>query len=200
MDTVSRDGTISLSIQESNTGSDIQGKDELLVSKTLPQIQSQTLSSKQSPSQDSDIWHSESEANWTMVENPFKDLTQSQVLSEDEPKQFEGDSLHTSYATPVSQCAKKDAMKKECYTDHDYVAYGFEPPRSTEVFGDCSWNSLCLAVSSKDFQEREGTCTTYLCVYVHVHNALLLGKIYHQVLKHTSLQLPRYIVTVNMHV
>ena len=48
------------------------------------------------PSQDSDMWHSESEANWTMVENPLKDITQSQVLSEDEPKEVESNS-HSLY-------------------------------------------------------------------------------------------------------
>ena len=47
---------------------------------------------KQSVSRGSDVWHSESEANWTMVEassNPMKDITQSQVLSsvDDEQKQ-----------------------------------------------------------------------------------------------------------------
>ena len=49
-----------------------------------------SLSSKHSASHDSDAWHSESEANWTMVEtysNQPKDISQSQVLSEDEQKQ-----------------------------------------------------------------------------------------------------------------
>lgn len=57
-------------------------------------VKSHSLSSKQSPtpSQDSDVWHSESEANWTMVENPLKDITQSQVLSEDEPKEVDSNS------------------------------------------------------------------------------------------------------------
>ena len=51
-------------------------------------IKSHSVSSKQSPtlSQDSDMWHSESEANWTMVENPLRDITQSQILSEGELK------------------------------------------------------------------------------------------------------------------
>ena len=47
------------------------------------------------------MWHSESEANWTMVEassNPMKDITQSQVLSsvDDEQKQSPNDHEHLS--------------------------------------------------------------------------------------------------------
>ena len=55
---------------------------------------SESASSKQSPtpSQDSDVWHSESEANWTMVDNPLKDITQSQILSEEEPREADSNS------------------------------------------------------------------------------------------------------------
>ena len=62
-------------------------------------MKSHSISSKQSPtpSQDSDVWHSESEANWTMVENHLKDITQSQVLSEDEPKEIDSNS-HSIYS------------------------------------------------------------------------------------------------------
>ena len=64
------------------------------------------ISSKHSASRDSDDWHSESEANWTMVgaySNQLKDITQSQILSEDE-KQSHGysPSWSKSKETPVS--------------------------------------------------------------------------------------------------
>lgn len=61
------------------------------------------ISSKHSASRDSDDWHSESEANWTMVEaysNQPKDITQSQILSEDE-KGY-SPSWSKSKETPVS--------------------------------------------------------------------------------------------------
>lgn len=68
-------------------------------------MKSHSISSKQSPtpSQDSDVWHSESEANWTMVENPLKDITQSQVLSEDEPKEVDSNSHSIYSAGPESK-------------------------------------------------------------------------------------------------
>lgn len=34
--------------------------------------------------------------------------------------------------------------------------YGFEPPRSMEVFGVGSWNSLCLALNVNFLQETKG--------------------------------------------
>ena len=69
-----------------------------------------SASSKQSPipSQDSDVWHSESEANWTMVENPLKDITQSQVLSEDEPKEA-GSDYHSVYSAGHESKSKTSA-------------------------------------------------------------------------------------------
>ena len=49
-------------------------------------------SSRRSASRDSDVWHSESEANWTMVEANSTAITQSQVLtsSDDEREQQKG--------------------------------------------------------------------------------------------------------------
>ena len=89
----------SLSIRDSPrpTISDFQKKEPISpchVHRSLLRVKSHSISSKQSPtpSQDSDVWHSESEANWTMVENPLKDITQSQVLSEDEPKEVDSNS------------------------------------------------------------------------------------------------------------
>ena len=60
-----------------------------------PNSNSKSDSSKQSVSRDSDVWHSESEANWTSY-NPMKDITQSQVLSsvDDEQKQSPNDHEH----------------------------------------------------------------------------------------------------------
>ena len=136
------------------------------------------FSSKHSASRDSDVWHSESEANWTMVEvysNQPKDITQSQVLSEDEPKPSRltcTPSWSKSVATEqsasplqrdiapggnmrlhsplenvrhercVSLSSSEDASKL-----HE-TGYNFEPIRSAEVFGECSWNSLSLALNT----------------------------------------------------
>lgn len=186
IDSLSRDGIVSSTIQGSSPGSNFQEKNEIIGSKTLPHIHSRSLSSKQSPSQDSDIWHSESEANWTMVDNnPFKDITQSQVLSEDEAKQVESCSRQSAAYGQANKDTTCVVTEKEC-TEHrfdsvrrsnhvgDHVAYGFEPPRSNAVFGSCSWNSLCLAVNSNILQESKGTVhadidiTFIIFLYLHM--------------------------------
>ncbi len=138
-----------------------------------------SLSSKhsQTGTHDSDAWHSESEANWTMVEvysNQPKDITQSQVLSEDEPKHSElgytpswskslaieqslssilqvtgsGEknyhSLPTHFEKDSSQSSYSNTTGKSSLANIPI----FEPRRSLEVFGDCSWNSLSLAINT----------------------------------------------------
>ena len=60
------------------------------------------------------MWHSESEANWTMVEasyNPMKDITQSQVLSsvDDEQKQSPNDHEHLS-------CSQQHSLSETPHT------------------------------------------------------------------------------------
>ena len=151
VDTISRGDTISLSIHDS-TGS--PWKDESVSCAHKAQSQSVT-SSKQSPSQDSDVWHSESEANWTMVD---KDITQSQILSEDEPKQIVNSShplspavnntvSHEGGAATTNDIIHLDSdspMGTNCIPD---TTYGFETPRAMEIFGAGSWNTLCLAMN-----------------------------------------------------
>ena len=164
IDSLSRDDTISLSMQDSTADSDIQKKHKSLVPHVHRTFQSLSLSCKQSPSQDSDVWHSESEANWTTVGNPLKDITQSQVLSEDEAKVIEsgGHPLSPTTDRAVSQDASKGVTEVDIHHDVESgkkmppVAYGFEPPRSTDIFGVCSWNSLCLALNSNMLQGTKG--------------------------------------------
>ena len=135
-----------------------------LVPRATPQTQLLSLSSKRSPTQDSDIWYSESEANWTMVENPLKDITQSQVLSEDESKVCVGDSHQMSSASHTGGAVceggdkdmPEDKNKLHCGSIYLPKLYGFEHPRSTDVFGVCSWNSLHLAINSNILQETNG--------------------------------------------
>ena len=40
--------------------------------------------------------------------------------------------------------------------------YGFEPPRSMEVFGVGSWNSLCLAQNVNLLQETKGEYNNFV--------------------------------------
>ncbi len=132
-----------------------------------------SLGSKHSGSRDSDAWHSESEANWTMVEvnsNQPKDITQSQVLSEDEPKhnqlgytpswsvptehslspnlQVPGEKNYHALPTHYERDLSSTNSCSEEKTTSGMSTYNFEPRRSLEVFGDCSWNSLSLATNS----------------------------------------------------
>lgn len=153
-----------------------------------------SLSSKhsQAGSHDSDAWHSESEANWTMVEvysNQPKDITQSQVLSEiDEPKQSQlayTPSWSKSVATEHSlspnpqflNSGEKNYHFLPTHFEKDLssngnsegksspggACYNFEPRRSLEVFGDCSWNSLSLAMNS-NFVQSGLLLATYILV------------------------------------
>lgn len=147
------------------------------------------ISSKHSASRGSDDWHSESEANWTMVEaysNQPKDITQSQILSEDDKQSPSySPSWSKSRETPVSH-HQTPHLLQHTDTDSNNVRfplvsvgveesksksstqlpsligsegkstsrllagtnYCFETPRSNVVFGQCSWNSLGLAVNS----------------------------------------------------
>lgn len=134
---------------------------------------SQSCSKKSMSMRDSDVWHSESEANWTMVEafsNPFnKDITQSQLLSsadEQSHADIRGGSQHpligevqtTQVVTPTNgsgrvshSLTQNDAHSPVLVGEGDSLkmsTYGFEAPRPAEVFGPCSWNSLCLAVNT----------------------------------------------------
>ena len=169
-------GHTSASIQYS-TIENVLREDDLVppTPKVLPQTRVLSLSSKQSPTQDSDVWHSESEANWTMVENPLKDITQSQVLSEDEPKMCEnGVSSASITGDTVGRDSNREETEDKCCDAKEVedsthlpklkVVYGFEHPRPTKVFGVCSWNSLCLAINSNILQETYGTCT---CMYAY---------------------------------
>ena len=131
------------------------------VHRSLLEVKPHSMSSKQSPtpSQDSDVWHSESEANWTMVENPLKDITQSQVLSEDEPKE-DSHSVHSAGRESKSEVPMACTNVLYCITQGGndiqvpHVSrYGFEPPRSMEIFGVGSWNSLCIAQNVNLLQE-----------------------------------------------
>ena len=74
-------------------------------------------------SRDSDSWHSESEANWTMVEasyNPMKDITQSQVLSsvDDEQKQSPNDHEHLSCSQQHSLSETPHAISPNLTLQH----------------------------------------------------------------------------------
>ena len=173
--TKSGDCTISSSLHDSTIASPAHREDGL-VPRATPQTQLLSLSSKPSPTQDSDVWYSESEANWTMVENPLKDITQSQVLSEDESKMCEGDSHQLSSASHTGGAAcegsGKDVTgdKDKLHPGGNYLPklYGFEHPRSTDVFGVCSWNSLHLAINSNILQETNGDIfsSQYMCIII----------------------------------
>lgn len=141
--------------------------------KSTSVYQSQGLSqtNTRSVSQDSDVWHSESEANWTMV-HTTKDITQSQVLSEDDKQDHTDVALASScLKTPTDQSPDRGgtgSVEKE----HSHVfegessieesvegenIYGFEPRRSSQIFGHNSWNTLTLAINTNYF--TPGKCT-----------------------------------------
>ncbi len=133
----------------------------------------------------SDVWHSESEANWTLVEGSFrnyKDVAQSQVLSDSIVNGEEGGALinrrasvtfddppvsphkHLQLKETLSPFLEQDESKLnppiEAATpsnedvggvvSQEFSPYGlgFDVPRSTEIYGSCSWNILPLAVHS----------------------------------------------------
>lgn len=163
-DTLSRGDTFSVSVQDSTGGRDFRDRDKSFVS-NVHKILSRSVSSKQSADQDSDEWHSDSEANWTMVGNPLKDITQSQTLSEDEPKNIATSNHALCFVAgrAVSQATDKAVTGVDDLEVGDNIpllTYGFEPPRPIEVFGTCSWNSLCLALSSSALQDTTGMCVT----------------------------------------
>lgn len=171
--TISRGDTLSVSVQNSTESRDFQDRDKSVVSDMHKNL-SQSVSSKQSANQDSDEWHSDSEANWTMIGNPLKDITQSQVLSEEEPKNIAGynHALDSASGCTISQDTNKAVTGISAHDDVEVdsniplLKYGFEPPRPIEIFGTCSWNSLCLAVNSNVLQDTTGMCATpmRLCV------------------------------------
>ena len=130
------------------------------------------FSSKHSASRDSDAWHSESEANWTTYMAEPKDITQSQILSEDEPKQSRltyspswSKSEH-SVSSPQHEITVDGGIRLQSPLENPPyercvslsssegglrlhgMEYKFEPMRPVEVFGECSWNSLSLAVNT----------------------------------------------------
>ena len=145
-------------------------------------VQSRSLfSSKHSVSRDSDAWHSESEANWTTYMAEPKDITQSQVLSEDEPKQSRltctpslSKSGH-SVSSPQHEVTGGGSIRLQSPLDNPLhekclslsssegdsrlqgMACKFEPMRPVEVFGECSWNSLSLAVNTN--LVKSGECS-----------------------------------------
>lgn len=118
---------------------------------------------------DSDAWHSESEANWTTVDahsNALKDT--SQILSSDDDDQNPNPTVLTHqplqveavtvpkeqllhYSTGAESVGRRDVA--ECSSAMLASSYSFEPPRPVEVFGPCSWNSLCLAVNTNQLQQ-----------------------------------------------
>ena len=140
--------------------------------KSTSVYQSQGLSQTitRSVSQDSDVWHSESEANWTMV-HTTKDITQSQVLSDDDKTEVAPDSPRLKNPGHHSQeRSGVESMNKE-EKDHPHVViggdsteenfteeniFGFEPQRSSQIFGHNSWNTLTLAVNSNYFAAGNG--------------------------------------------
>ena len=154
-----------------------------------------SLSSRRSAgkeSGESDVWHSESEANWTIQlsnVNPTKDITQSQVLSSADEVTPLDTQRHTSSPSGIhstapsertyplpretsdlsnpresAQHAEKQSKANKVNQTSSEVLYGFEPPRPVEVFGSSSWNTLSLAVNSNFLQnDTPGTCTLH-CV------------------------------------
>ena len=156
---------------------------------------------------DSDAWHSESEANWTLVEASFRngrDISQSQVLSEGQdicysddvaaqrrpsvtfdehlagtkvqqkgtlPPFSEGEEMQSSAdlrprmlpmgtggvasSMPPPPSSSPPLPPAAPVSEADVQEYGFLPRRPTEVFGDCSWNALPLAISSNLVKAKE---------------------------------------------
>lgn len=161
-----------------------------------------SFSSRRSPSKDSresDVWHSESEANWTIQlsnVNPTKDITQSQVLSSADEVALLDTQRHTSSPSGVHSTApseptyplpretsdlresvqhsEKQSKANKLNQNTSETLYGFEPPRPAEVFGSSSWNTLSLAVNSNFVQnDTPGTFTVCTCiVHVHIHVTL----------------------------
>ncbi len=150
--------------------------------------------------EDSDAWHSESEANWTLVEASFRngrDIAQSQVLSEgmdinynEEVATQRRPSVTFNEQSVVQQevlppFSEGEEEKSAVFRSGEEESpgtllgatkgvassllpppplpiaeevisqeYGFIPSRPAEVFGECSWNSLPLAIRSNLMEEK----------------------------------------------
>lgn len=129
-------------------------------------------SSIASDSRDSDVWHSESEANWTIMDAYSihnKDIEHSQVLSSESfsehqtirneqpcrtavPDENPGKHPAASHRTISVGSSVADVLSAPG-NDDDF--HGFEPPHLSEAFGCCSWNALCLARNVNYVNEGE---------------------------------------------
>lgn len=110
-------------------------------------------SSRVSPSRDSDIWHSESEANWTNAD------ARSGVVGIDESESSipvegkNGTPVPTSVMSiePLSTLENQMTImpSMEVGLSHKMKkADTFELARPVLLFGTCSWNSLPLALAN----------------------------------------------------
>lgn len=105
-------------------------------------------SSQVSPSRDSDTWHSESEANWTIAD------AHSGVVGNDESEdliQVENDRPEPSSLMsiePLSLLENQVALPSTGVVSNLKTRDTFEQARSTVLFGACSWNSLPLALTN----------------------------------------------------
>ena len=115
---------------------------------------------------DSDAWHSESEANWTTVDahsNALKDTSQLLSSGDDDQKPNQTVLTHQPLKVEAVTVPKEQLLSigaesvgssdvTECSSVMLASSYSFEPPRPVEVFGPCSWNSLCLAMNTNQLQ------------------------------------------------
>ena len=111
---------------------------------------------------DSDAWHSESEANWTTVEacsNPLKDISQQLSSGDDDQKVNKVEAAESVGGSEATKCSSAVLA----------YSYSFETPRPVEVFGPCSWNSLCLAMNTNQLQQGQYLyCSTYVLIYMYM--------------------------------
>ncbi len=123
--------------------------------------------------------------------NQRKDISQSQVLSEDEPKQSQFAAAYTpswsksvvteehsiSLSPQVARGSDKKRYSSLAQQRRDFsvdssegwnlqgATCTFEPRRPLEVFGDCSWNTLSLATNSNLVQSGIITYVRGLSIY-----------------------------------
>eukprot|EP00731_Ephydatia_muelleri_P026412 Em0018g512a len=108
-------------------------------------------SSHVSPSRDSDIWHSESEANWTNADAHSGmvgiDGSEASVPAEGERSIQEPASVMS--VEPLSLLENRLVImpSTEVGSIHKTKKDTFEKARPVLVFGSCSWNSLPLALT-----------------------------------------------------
>lgn len=108
-------------------------------------------SSHVSPSRDSDIWHSESEANWTNADAHSGmvgiDGSEASVPAEGERSIQEPASVMS--VEPLSLLENRLVImpSTEVGSIHKTKKDTFEQARPVLVFGSCSWNSLPLALT-----------------------------------------------------